>query len=202
MQVRDLGLAGVVEIDLDRFGDARGFFSETWNAARFRDAGIDIDWVQDNHSLSVAPLVLRGLHYQMPPMAQDKLVRVVRGAIFDVAVDIRHGSPDFGKWVATELSSEKWNQILVPKGFAHGFLTLQPDTEVIYKVSAPYSPRARPLAPLRRSGDRHRLAARRRRAGALGQGCRRPAPRRGRYRLPLRRRTLTRPTTREGGTAA
>ncbi len=139
MEVRNLGLPGVVEIVPDKYGDERGFFSETWNAARFREAGIDIAWVQDNHSLSVQPLVLRGLHYQAPPMAQDKLVRVVRGAVFDVVVDIRHGSPDFGKWVGIELSVEKWNQILVPKGFAHGFLTLRPDTEVVYKVSALYS---------------------------------------------------------------
>lgn len=140
MQLRELGLDGVVEIVPDRFGDERGFFSETWNAARFQDAGIDIAWIQDNHSLSAAPSVLRGLHYQMPPFAQDKLVRVVRGAVFDVAVDIRHGSPDFGRWVGIELSASRWNQILVPKGFAHGFLTLEPATEVVYKVSAPYSP--------------------------------------------------------------
>ncbi len=140
MQVRELGLPGVLEIVPDRFDDERGFFSETWNAAGFHEAGIDIAWVQDNHSLSVTPFVLRGLHYQMPPFAQDKLVRVVRGAIFDVAVDIRHGSPSFGKWVGLEVSRARWNQILVPKGFAHGFVTLMPDTEVTYKVSALYSP--------------------------------------------------------------
>ncbi len=140
MQVRKLGLAGVVEILPDRFDDERGFLSETWNAVRFAEAGIDIAWVQDNHSLSAAPFVLRGLHYQMPPFAQAKLVRVVRGAIFDVAVDIRHGSPDFGKWAGLEVSRERWNQILVPEGFAHGFLTLTPDTEVVYKTSAVYSP--------------------------------------------------------------
>ena len=140
MQVRELALPGVLEIVPDRFGDERGFFSETWNMERFSKAGIDIDWVQDNHSLSAAPFVLRGLHYQMPPYAQDKLVRVVRGAVFDVVVDIRHGSPSFGQWVGLEVSREKWNQILVPKGFAHGFLTLTPDTEVVYKVSAPYAP--------------------------------------------------------------
>lgn len=139
MKVRELGLAGVLEIVPDRFGDERGFFSETWNADRFREAGIDLAWVQDNHSFSAPVHVLRGLHYQMPPVAQDKLVRVVRGAIFDVAVDIRHGSPDFGKWVGLELSRDKWNQILVPRGFAHGFVTLVPDTEVVYKVSVPYS---------------------------------------------------------------
>jgi dTDP-4-dehydrorhamnose 3,5-epimerase len=140
MQVRELELPGLMEIVPDRSGDERGFFSETWNLARFSDAGIDTTWVQDNHSLSTARFVLRGLHYQTPPFAQAKLVRVVRGAIFDVTVDIRHGSPSFGRWVGLEISREKWNQILVPKGFAHGFVTLVPDTEVVYKVSALYSP--------------------------------------------------------------
>jgi dTDP-4-dehydrorhamnose 3,5-epimerase len=139
MRVRKLGLPGILEIVPDKLGDERGYFSETWNAARFREAGIDIAWVQDNQSLSVLPLVLRGLHYQTPPAAQDKLVRVLNGAIFDVVVDIRRGSPSFGQWVGLQVSREKWNQVLVPKGFAHGFLTLQPDTEVAYKVSAPYS---------------------------------------------------------------
>ena len=139
MQVHELGLPGVLEVIPDRFSDDRGFFSETWNQARFRDAGIEIAWVQDNHSLSTTPLVLRGLHYQKPPFAQAKLVRVVRGAVFDVAVDIRRGSSDFGKWVGIELTAGKWNQVFLPKGFAHGFLTLEPDTEVFYKVSAPYS---------------------------------------------------------------
>lgn len=141
MQLRELALPGVFEIVPDRFYDGRGFFSEAWNRLRMRDAGIDIEWMQENHSLSVPAHVLRGLHFQMPPFAQDKLVRVVRGAIFDVAVDIRRGSPRFGSWVGIELSAEAWNQILVPKGFAHGFVTLQADTEVIYKVSAPYSPK-------------------------------------------------------------
>ena len=140
MQVRPLALPEVLEIAPQKFGDARGFFSETYSAEKFRQAGIAMDWVQDNHSYSAQQGVLRGLHYQAPPMAQDKLVRVVRGAIFDVAVDIRHGSPNFGKWVSLIVSAEAWNQILVPKGFAHGFLTLEPDTEVVYKVSASYAP--------------------------------------------------------------
>jgi dTDP-4-dehydrorhamnose 3,5-epimerase len=140
VDVRELELPGVLEIVPQRFGDNRGFFSETWNQARFRAAGITADWVQDNHSLSSQLHVLRGLHFQMPPFAQDKLVRVVRGAIFDVAVDIRQGSATYGNWVGLELSAEDWNQILVPKGFAHGYLTLQAQTEVIYKVSASYSP--------------------------------------------------------------
>lgn len=139
-EIRPTGLAGVLEIVPARFGDVRGFFSETYNAARLAEAGIDLTFVQDNHSLSARRGVLRGLHYQLPPRAQDKLVRVVRGAIFDVAVDIRRGSPTFSRWVGVELSAEKWNQLLVPKGFAHGFVTLTETTEVVYKVTDYYSP--------------------------------------------------------------
>ncbi|OHV62396.1 dTDP-4-dehydrorhamnose 3,5-epimerase [Mesorhizobium sp. LCM 4577] len=140
LEVRPLGLDGVLEVVPKRHGDARGFFSETWNAERFAEAGIDLAFVQDNHSYSAAAGVLRGLHYQLPPRAQDKLLRVIRGSVFDVAVDIRRSSPTFGKWVALEVSAEKGNQILVPKGFAHGFVTLVPDTEVLYKVTDTYSP--------------------------------------------------------------
>lgn len=140
VDVRELELPGVFEITPKKFGDERGFFSETYNASELRKHGIDISFVQDNQSLSAAKGVLRGLHYQKPPFAQDKLVRVVRGAIFDVAVDIRKGSPTFAKWIGLTVSAQAWNQILVPKGFAHGFVTLEPDTEVIYKVSAPYAP--------------------------------------------------------------
>jgi dTDP-4-dehydrorhamnose 3,5-epimerase len=140
LDVRPLSLKDVFEITPRRFGDARGFFSETYNAERFAAAGIDLVFVQDNHSYSAPAGVLRGLHYQLAPRAQDKLVRVVRGAILDVAVDIRRGSPDFGRWVALEVSAQKGNQILVPKGFAHGFVTLVADTEVIYKVTDFYSP--------------------------------------------------------------
>ncbi|MBA8842469.1 dTDP-4-dehydrorhamnose 3,5-epimerase [Ochrobactrum sp. RH1CCR137] len=140
MQIRPLDLDGVLEISPRKFGDDRGFFSETYNAKSFAEAGIDLTFVQDNHSYSAARGVVRGLHYQLPPFAQDKLVRVTRGAILDVAVDIRKGSPTFGKWVALEVSAEKWNQILVPKGFAHGFMTLVEHTEVIYKVTNYYSP--------------------------------------------------------------
>lgn len=139
-EIRPTSLDGVLEIVPVRFGDARGFFSETYNASRLAKAGIDLAFVQDNHSLSARRGVLRGLHYQLPPHAQDKLVRVVRGAIFDVAVDIRKGSPTFAKWVGVELSAEKWNQLLVPKGFAHGFVTLTENTEVVYKVTDYYSP--------------------------------------------------------------
>ncbi|ASV84535.1 dTDP-4-dehydrorhamnose 3,5-epimerase [Ochrobactrum quorumnocens] len=140
MLVRSLALDGVFEISPRKFGDDRGFFSETFNEKSFADAGIDLIFVQDNHSYSAAKGVVRGLHYQLPPFAQDKLVRVTRGAILDVAVDIRKSSLTFGKWISLEVSAERWNQILVPKGFAHGFITLTQDTEVIYKVSDYYAP--------------------------------------------------------------
>src|SRR5438552_266956 len=123
-----------------KFGDHRGFFSEVYSRKALAEMGILTDFVQDNHSLSVEKGVLRGLHYQIPPMAQDKLVRVVQGAILDVAVDIRRDSPTFGKHVTAVLSAENWNQIFVPIGFAHGFATLQPNTEVLYKVSNYYAP--------------------------------------------------------------
>lgn len=139
LEVRELGLAGVVEIRPHRFEDDRGFFSETWNEASWAAAGITARFVQDNHSLSRELGVLRGLHYQLPPFAQQKLVRVTRGSVWDVAVDIRRGSPTFGRWAAVRLSASEGNQILVPAGFAHGFVTLEPDTEVQYKVDAPYS---------------------------------------------------------------
>jgi dTDP-4-dehydrorhamnose 3,5-epimerase len=139
LEVRSLGIEGVLEIVPKRHGDARGFFVETYNAERFAQVGIDLHFVQDNHSYSAAAGVLRGLHYQLAPRAQDKLLRVIRGSIFDIAVDIRRSSKTFGKWIALEVSAEKGNQILVPKGFAHGFVTLVPDTEVLYKVTDTYS---------------------------------------------------------------
>ena len=140
VEIRPLGLDGVFEIRPRRFGDDRGFFSEVWSRGALAEAGLDLDFVQDNHSYSAARGVLRGLHYQLPPAAQDKLVRVSRGSVYDVAVDIRPGSPTFGNWVGLTLSAELWNQILVPKGFAHGFVTLEEHTEVQYKVTAPYRP--------------------------------------------------------------
>lgn len=140
IEIRHTGLDGVLEILPEKFGDNRGFFSETYNSRHLAEAGIDLVFVQDNHSLSAQKGVLRGLHYQLPPKAQDKLVRVSRGSILDVAVDIRGGSPTFGQWIAVELSAKKWNQLLVPKGFAHGFVTLEDDTEIIYKVTELYSP--------------------------------------------------------------
>lgn len=140
MQIESLGIPDVKILTPKRFGDARGFFSETYNKAALAEHGIALDFIQDNHSMSQPVGVLRGLHFQTPPFAQDKLVRVVRGRIYDVAVDIRSGSPTYGKWVGAEISAEAWNQILVPVGFAHGFVTLEPDTEVIYKVTGPYAP--------------------------------------------------------------
>jgi dTDP-4-dehydrorhamnose 3,5-epimerase len=140
LEVRSLTIPDVKVIAPSRFADARGFFSETYSERVFAQAGIDQKFIQDNHSLSVIPGTVRGLHFQTPPLAQDKLVRCVRGAILDVAVDIRRGSPTYGKHVAAEISADNWHQIFVPAGFAHGFCTLVPETEVIYKVSAFYSP--------------------------------------------------------------
>ena len=140
LDIRPLGLDGVAEIRPPKYSDERGFFSEIWSAAAFAEAGQPLDFVQDNHSYSAARGVLRGLHFHLPPVAQDKLVRVSRGSIYDVVVDIRRGSPSYGHWVGLTVSAENWNQILVPKGFAHGFVTLESHTEVQYKVTAPYSP--------------------------------------------------------------
>jgi len=123
-----------------RFGDSRGWFTESYNRKTFEGLGIDCVFVQDNHSYSQPAYTLRGLHLQIPPMAQDKLVRCTRGSIFDVAVDARKTSPTYGKWVGCELSAENGKQMFIPVGFAHGFLTLQPDCEVMYKCSALYEP--------------------------------------------------------------
>lgn len=140
MEILETAIPDVKILRPRKFGDERGFFSETYNKRVLAEAGIHLEFVQDNHSFSAPRGTIRGLHFQVPPCAQDKLVRVVRGAIFDVAVDIRRGSPTFGKHVAAVISAEEWNQILIPIGFAHGFCTLEPDTEIIYKVTHYYSP--------------------------------------------------------------
>lgn len=138
MNVETLAIPEVKLLTPARYADSRGFFSETWNAARFAAAGLPGPFVQDNHSYSAATGTIRGLHCQVAPSVQGKLVRVVRGAVWDVAVDIRQGSPTFGQHVAAELSAANWQQLWIPGGFLHGFCTLEPDTEVIYKVTAPY----------------------------------------------------------------
>ena len=138
MKVERLEIADVILVTPPRYGDARGFFSETFNAVRFTEAGIQGPFVQDNQSLSRQKGVVRGLHCQLPPFAQGKLVRFLRGAIWAGAVDARTGRPTYGRWVAAEITAENGTQIWVPPGFLHGFCTTQPDTEVSYKVTAPY----------------------------------------------------------------
>lgn len=140
MNIQETKLLGVMLITPRRFGDDRGWFSETWNKRAFAQAGINLDFVQDNHSFSAEIGTVRGLHYQLPPHAQDKLVRTSRGRILDVAVDIRIGSPTFGQWIAEELSAQNGKQLLVPIGFLHGFATLEADTEVQYKCTDYYAP--------------------------------------------------------------
>lgn len=135
LEVEATMLPDVLIVKPPRFGDDRGWFCETWNAARMREQGLDFNWVQDNHSFSADVGTMRGLHYQAPPCAQDKLVRCSRGAIRDVAVDARKGSPTYGHWVAIEISEDDGRQILVPKGFLHGFVTTAPNTEIQYKVT-------------------------------------------------------------------
>jgi dTDP-4-dehydrorhamnose 3,5-epimerase len=141
LEVLRLAIPDVIELVPKRFGDERGYFSEIYNKQRFaEETGETIDFIQTNQSLSADKATLRGLHFQAPPFAQTKLVWTVRGAVFDVAVDIRRGSPTYGKWASVLLSAERGNQILVPAGFAHGFLTLEPDTIVQYQVDNPYAP--------------------------------------------------------------
>ncbi len=140
MEIQRLDIPDVLIVKPKKFGDHRGFFSETYKKKALVDAGVDVEFVQDNHSFSATKGTVRGLHFQTDPFAQGKLVRVVRGAILDVAVDIRRGSPTYGKHVSAVISAEEWNQIYLPVGFAHGLCTLEPDTEVLYKVTAPYSP--------------------------------------------------------------
>lgn len=141
MKIEKTSLPGVLIITPARHGDARGFFSESWNRKTLTEAGVELpEFVQDNHSLSAAVGTLRGLHFQAPPHAQGKLVRCGRGRLFDVAVDIRKGSPTYGQWVGEELSFENGRQLWIPAGFLHGFVTREPDTEVVYKCTDHYSP--------------------------------------------------------------
>jgi dTDP-4-dehydrorhamnose 3,5-epimerase len=139
MQAEETAIPAVKIVTPKKHGDARGFFSEVYNKSAWDKSSLDFTFVQDNHSYSAGIGTLRGLHFQTPPFAQDKLVRVGRGRILDVAVDIRRSSPTFGRYVATELSADNWRQLLIPIGFAHGFVTLEPDTEVLYKTTANYS---------------------------------------------------------------
>jgi dTDP-4-dehydrorhamnose 3,5-epimerase len=140
LQVEATEIPDVKIITPAKFGDRRGFFSEAYSRRSLVEAGLDFDFVQDNHALSADTGTLRGLHFQSPPFAQDKLVRVPHGRILDIAVDLRRSSPSFGRSVAVELSAENWRQVLVPVGFAHGYITLEPNTEVLYKVTNYYAP--------------------------------------------------------------
>ena len=140
MEIEELSLEGVVKLTPKRFGDDRGWFSETYNARALAGAGIETAFVQDNQSFSAEAGTVRGLHYQGPPHAQDKLIRVLEGRIFDVAVDVRKGSPTYGRWCGTELSAKEGAQLFIPAGFLHGFVTLVPNCTVFYKCSDFYAP--------------------------------------------------------------
>lgn len=140
MQVQRLAIPDLMLVVPRRFADPRGHFAETYTATRFAEIGIDRPFVQDNQSLSRAAGTLRGLHCQIAPSAQGKLVRVLRGSIWDVAVDIRSGSPYYGKWIGVTLTADGGEQLWIPEGFLHGFLTLEPDTEILYKVTREYDP--------------------------------------------------------------
>jgi dTDP-4-dehydrorhamnose 3,5-epimerase len=141
VKIEQTPMPGVLVLTPRRFGDGRGFFSESWNRRTLADAGLHLPaFVQDNHSLSRPVGTLRGLHYQSPPHAQGKLVRCGRGRLFDVAVDARRGSPSYGQWFGTELSFENGRQLWVPAGFLHGFVTREPDTEIVYKCTDHYAP--------------------------------------------------------------
>ena len=140
IKIPEMISASLTHIKPERHGDHRGFFAETYSRCKYSELGIDIEFVQDNHSLSKEVGTLRGLHFQAPPHAQGKLVRCARGAIFDVAVDIRRGSPTYGQWKGYELTAENGDQLYIPVGFAHGFVTLGPDSEIVYKCSDYYAP--------------------------------------------------------------
>lgn len=140
MEITETPIPGLLVLKPRRFGDDRGWFSEVWNRETLRAAGIDLDFVQDNHSMSARPGTVRGLHYQAPPRAQDKLVRCGRGLVYDVAVDMRPGSATLGRWFGIELSPGNGLQLLIPKGFLHGFVTRAPDSELLYKCTDTYAP--------------------------------------------------------------
>jgi dTDP-4-dehydrorhamnose 3,5-epimerase len=140
LEITTTKLPGVLILTPKRFEDARGFFSEVYNKNVLAQHGIDIAFIQDNHSLSRDVGVVRGLHFQSPPHAQDKLVRAGAGVIYDVAVDIRKGSPTYGEWLGVELSAENGKQVFIPKGFLHGFATRAPNSELLYKCSDVYAP--------------------------------------------------------------
>lgn len=140
LDIEQTPMNGVLVLKPGRFGDDRGFFSESWNRQRMLEAGLDIDFVQDNHSLSMEVGTVRGLHFQSPPHAQGKLVRCGRGRLFDVAVDARKGSPTYGQWFGIDLTFENGLQLWIPAGFLHGFITREPETEIIYKCTAHYAP--------------------------------------------------------------
>ena len=140
MNVIETALEGVFILEPQVFGDARGWFMESWSQKKMENAGINVSFVQDNHSFSAQRGTLRGLHYQLNPMAQAKLLRVSRGAVFDVAVDIRRGSPTYAQWIGIELSAENYRQLFIPRGFAHGFITLTDNVEVQYKADNLYAP--------------------------------------------------------------
>lgn len=140
IECQPLAIPDVKLIKPERFGDERGFFSEVYSQAAYAAHGIEETFVQDNHSMSADVGVMRGLHFQAPPMAQGKLVRVVSGSVMDVAVDIRTGSPTYGQHVSAILSADNWHQLWIPPGFAHGFCVREPGTQFLYKVTAPYAP--------------------------------------------------------------
>ncbi|RST74164.1 dTDP-4-dehydrorhamnose 3,5-epimerase [Siminovitchia acidinfaciens] len=140
MKITETDLKGVLIIEPNVFGDHRGWFMETYNESVFKNIGLDLHFVQDNQSFSAEKGTLRGMHYQLNPKAQTKLIRCTQGSIFDVAVDIRQGSPTYGKWFGIELNAENKKQLLIPKGFAHGFMTLTDNVEVQYKVDEFYAP--------------------------------------------------------------
>ena len=176
MIVEQTSIPDVLLLTPQRFLDGRGFFSETWNESRFAAAGIPGPFVQDNHARSADRGVVRGLHLQIAPNAQGKLIRVVRGAIWDVAVDIRHDSPTYGRHVGAVLSAENWRQLWVPAGLLHGYCTIEPDTEVIYKVTAPVGPAGGTRCDLERPRARHSVADLTCRGDFVRQGSRPAAP--------------------------